>query len=180
MLWIANALLLYAAAIDIKKQNIPNAVCLLLIILGLWKNLSVSFEGVYISLIGLLIGLVPMLILRSFSGIGAGDVKLMAAIGSMVGTPLIWSVFYYSFLLSGLVAFVLIFLKRLLVKQVPQYAKEMDSFVIWGGENTRLKKLIKLEKIPMAPGMAIATFYVLLPDLLKDLENVGVLNYVCK
>ena len=74
-----SALLIYATATDIKKREIDNSVCVLILIVSLIAN-NGSFWGL------LLTGL-PFFIpayLKSGS-IGGGDIKLLGACGAVLG-----------------------------------------------------------------------------------------------
>lgn len=69
---------------DIKKRIIPNVLAVLMACLGvLYSSL---YDTWYNSLIGMIIPALPMLLLRVRQGrIGAGDIKLISAIGAWVG-----------------------------------------------------------------------------------------------
>jgi prepilin peptidase CpaA len=102
-----------AAGYDLRSRRIPNWVSLAGWILGLGLN-AVLFRwvGLRLALLGtgmaLLIYL-PMLLIR---GVGAGDVKLMAAIGAILG-PNDWiAVFILSAVTGGAVGLVLIVFHR--------------------------------------------------------------------
>ncbi|MBP1920795.1 A24 family peptidase [Youngiibacter multivorans] len=93
-------LLLYAAKFDITERKIPNKVTIpafTLGIIGSWLNSG--FSGVQFSLMGFLVGLAVFFIPFLLGGMGAGDVKLMAAVGSLLG----WKLTVYSALLTALV-----------------------------------------------------------------------------
>jgi prepilin peptidase CpaA len=101
----------YAAVIDIRHRKIPNRLCAAIALFGLVGNsLLADGNGLQASLGGLSIGFITMLFLYRLTGLGAGDVKLMAATGSVVGIKPILIIFYHTFLLSGLfAAFFLLF-----------------------------------------------------------------------
>ncbi|MBL1263671.1 A24 family peptidase [Methylomicrobium sp. RS1] len=99
------AMLTYAAAVDIYQRRIPNGLCAAITLMGIGSNVFLaSGIGFYASLLGLSVGFIVMFLLHALTGLGAGDVKLMAATGSVVGIKPILIIFYHTFLLSGLFA----------------------------------------------------------------------------
>ena len=72
------ALLLAASIFDIKKRIIPDAICLFIALTGL-----IGFEPV--KLFGILAALPLLLAALLWSGMGGGDIKLMAASGIVLG-----------------------------------------------------------------------------------------------
>ena len=115
-------LLLMSAVIDTSTKKIPNPIVLTIIIIGLCFN-SLTFEGIGLwgSIIGFSVGLIIMLPSYSFAGMGAGDVKLMAAIGSVVGFDKILNVVLYSYLIIFVMSLLFIILKGDLTKLLVRY-----------------------------------------------------------
>ena len=98
-----------AAIYDLRSRRIPNWISLSGAILGLSLNASLAgWFGLRAALLGAgfaLLVYVPLYMLR---GMGAGDVKLMAAMGSLVG-PANWIyLFMLTAITGGLVALVVI------------------------------------------------------------------------
>ena len=61
-------------------------------------------EGLKDSGLGLAVGFLPMFLFFLAGGMGGGDVKLMAAIGAIMGYPFILSALIYSALTGGVIA----------------------------------------------------------------------------
>lgn len=84
-------LLVLAAGTDLRSRRIPNWLTLALVVSGIAQSftpLAVATPGQ--SLIGLLVGFALPLMLYALGGLGAGDVKLLAGVGTWVGAwPLI-------------------------------------------------------------------------------------------
>ena len=79
-------LLITAASFDVKKNKIPNFITFPLIIVGLILNIIMNgFGGLTFSLTGFAFGLAIFFIPFALGLMGAGDVKLMAAIGALMG-----------------------------------------------------------------------------------------------
>lgn len=94
-----------AALYDIRFRRIPNWLVLTGVILGLGLNTYLfKWGGLRLSLLGLGLAMLIYFPLYLLRGMGAGDVKLMAAIGSIAG-PANWlGIFIITGLLGGIVA----------------------------------------------------------------------------
>jgi prepilin peptidase CpaA len=104
---------LSAGLYDLRTRKIPNWLNLSGLILGLGLNaLLLHGQGIVIALLGLGLSLLIYIPLYLVRGMGAGDVKLMAAVGSIAG-PHNWLViFIVTALLGGVVALIFVFFKR--------------------------------------------------------------------
>jgi len=90
---------------DVRYRRIPNPFVLATFISGLAMNVILGgFPGVAASLGGCLLGFVLMFMLHIFGAMGAGDVKLFAAIGAVTGAHLILPTFVVVILIGGLLA----------------------------------------------------------------------------
>ncbi|MBK0394003.1 A24 family peptidase [Ramlibacter algicola] len=82
------ALLVAAAVIDVRTMRIPNWLTVSGMVCGLLVSASIApriTQGVGDSVVGALVGLVLLLPLWLVRVLGAGDVKLMAAVGAFLG-----------------------------------------------------------------------------------------------
>ncbi|MFN2533396.1 MAG: prepilin peptidase [Pyrinomonadaceae bacterium] len=92
---------------DVRYRRIPNAFVLGTLVCGL--SLSVVFaglDGVLNSLGGCALAFTLMFMLHVFGAMGAGDVKLFAAIGSLMGAHLVLPTFLIVVMTGGLLALV--------------------------------------------------------------------------
>jgi prepilin peptidase CpaA len=93
---------------DVRYRRIPNAYVLATLISGLSVNIIFGgLQGAMASLGGCLLAFTLMFILHVFGAMGAGDVKLFAAIGAVTGAQLVLPTFVVVVLTGGLLAFVL-------------------------------------------------------------------------
>jgi prepilin peptidase CpaA len=98
-----------AAVYDVRFRRIPNWLVLSALVLGIGLNTFLfEWSGLRFSLKGLGLGLVVYFPLYLLRGMGAGDVKLMAAIGSIVGAANWFGIFLITALLGGLLAIILL------------------------------------------------------------------------
>ena len=93
---------------DVRYRRIPNAFVLATLASGLIVNtIYGGLNGVLASLGGCAIAFILMFILHVFGAMGAGDVKLFAAVGSLVGTQLVLPTFLVVILTGGALALLL-------------------------------------------------------------------------
>ncbi len=144
----ALALLLLAASVcDLKTRRIPNGLAAAGLLAGL---LGHAFWGGLPGLLGSLAGIaaaLPLLLLYAVHAFGAGDVKLLMAVGALMGPGfLLWTLLGAIFA-AGLLALV---------------------SVIRRGKLT-LPPLSKTRRMPFAPAVALgaAFAFVHLHSLLK-------------
>ena len=107
------AVLLVAAIYDLRFRRIPNWLNLSGVILGVAVNtLLFARNGFLAAVLGITFSLLVYVPLYLIRGMGAGDVKLMAAVGAIAG-PWNWlGIFVATALLGGLVALVFVACKR--------------------------------------------------------------------
>ncbi len=101
-------LLLLAAVIsyyDVRYRRIPNVLVLAVLTSGLAINAFMNgWRGVLVSLGGCLFAFGLMLLLHVFGALGAGDVKLFAAIGAVIGSNLVLPTFLVVLITGGALA----------------------------------------------------------------------------
>ena len=96
-----------AAAIDLRTRRVPNPLTASLMASGLvFAAAGISGLSVGASLLGCMLGLALMLPGHLFGATGAGDVKLFAAAGALIGPAPIVTAFFYTALAGGLLALV--------------------------------------------------------------------------
>lgn len=94
---------------DVKKRKIPNKITFTGIIVGLIINLITGgWMGLLLSIGGMFAGLAVFFFPFVMGGMGAGDVKLMGAIGALMGWKFSLLTALYSALVGG--AMVIVFL----------------------------------------------------------------------
>ena len=82
----ALVVLVAGAATDLRTRRIPNALTFGGALAGLVANLlAYQLDGIRWSLIGWLVGVLLLAIPFALRGTGAGDVKLLAAVGAWAG-----------------------------------------------------------------------------------------------
>jgi prepilin peptidase CpaA len=90
---------------DVRYRRIPNPLVLIALVAGLSINTVFGgLHGLTSSLLGLGLGFVPMLLLHIFGAMGAGDVKLFGAVGTILGASLMPMTLIMVAMLGGVLA----------------------------------------------------------------------------
>jgi prepilin peptidase CpaA len=93
---------LIAAVTDVWQFRVHNLLTLPLLVSGfIYQSVTQGTAGLAGSLCGFLFGFGALIVLYMIGGMGAGDVKFMAAIGAWLGMPLTLYVFLASSLAAG-------------------------------------------------------------------------------
>jgi len=99
-------LLITAAYFDAREKRIPNALTFPVMLAGLILNIIMnSLTGVMVSFCGFFIGFAVFFIPFALGLMGGGDVKLMAAIGALMG----WKFTVLSTLFSAIAGIIVVF-----------------------------------------------------------------------
>ena len=94
---------------DVRYRRIPNSFVLATLIAGLILNFAIGgVRGGISALGGCVFAFILMFMLHVFGAMGAGDVKLFAAIGSILGAHLVLPYFVVVVLIGGLIGLVLV------------------------------------------------------------------------
>ena len=105
---LLSLIVIPAAALDIKTRRIPNWLSFSGLLLGVILNTFLGeWNGLWFSLKGLGLAFAIYFVLHLLRGMGAGDVKLMAAVGSVAG-PGGWIWIFILTCLTGAVAGLLV------------------------------------------------------------------------
>lgn len=101
-LWVVGAFVLVAAALDIWRFRIPNALTIPALLAGLaYHLLHGGWSDAGASLAGAIFGVACLVALYAIGVMGAGDLKLLAAVGAWLGLPATFCVFVIAALAAG-------------------------------------------------------------------------------
>lgn len=164
-LWLAIGTAAIALYYDVTHFRIPNWLSLCALLAGvIWNSFVAGSDGFIASLSGMLIGFIPMLVLYWCKGVGAGDVKLFAALGAVLGVSTIIQLMVLSFVLGGLISLLLLGYQTLLklTKRKHFYSNAL-LVEVPSNERLMLLGLFKLHQFPfmlaVAPAMAIVWLF---------------------
>ena len=101
--------LVVASITDVREGRIPNWLTGSLAVFGIGVNsLEYGWDGFLFSLGGLIMGLVCLIFFYLKGGMGAGDVKLLGAIGTILGPGQVVFAFAFAAMLGGLYSLALL------------------------------------------------------------------------
>jgi len=108
------AILLSLAVIsDVKSGKVRNKLNYSFIAAGIITNLAIGGRsGLIFSLWGIILPLMCLLVLFLLRMLGAGDIKLLCALGSIMGAEFAGSVMLYSFAAGGIAAAAAMMLRK--------------------------------------------------------------------
>lgn len=106
-------LLTLAIASDARTYKISNKIILLFLVVGFLTNFYLTgISGIVLSFYGAIIPVLLLFILYVLKMLGAGDIKLFSAIGSIMGLEFILFTISYSFVCGGIIALFLIIIRK--------------------------------------------------------------------
>lgn len=116
---ILSTVLLISFVTDIKERKILNIVTFPAILFGLiYHSILNGMSGIAYSGLGFLLGFGLLLVPFLLGGMGAGDVKLMAAIGALTGMNFTLQAFVFIALIGGGISILLIIKQKGLINSV--------------------------------------------------------------
>jgi prepilin peptidase CpaA len=157
---MASLFLLLICTTDTLYAKIPNLFIVALTLCGF--GLHVWLEGVaglWTALLGLLVGFILLLIPYLLGGMGAGDVKALAALGALLGAGTILQVALYMSLAGGLMSVLHYMCNRNLLAQCRAGLNNLTVFLY-----TRDIKILKPDsnseslRFPYAAAIAFGFF----------------------
>lgn len=126
LIWIMILVMIIVAThFDIKSGKIPNSFNLTFGIIGITTAIWLAGEkGLLNSLAGIVIPVIILMPLFTLRVIGAGDIKLISAVGAFLGTK-VCLVVIYSFLSCGVYGL------GLMIVRLIRGVKERERIKVW-------------------------------------------------
>ncbi len=94
-----------AAFWDLRSKRIPNWLTFPAIALGIILNTALSgAAGLWAGILGAVVGTALLIVPFAMGGMGAGDVKMLAAVGAIGGPQMVFHSFIYGAIAGGLIA----------------------------------------------------------------------------
>jgi prepilin peptidase CpaA len=142
-----------SAIVDLWSRRVPNKLTLAVAALGLTlAALGLSGHSLLAALGGLVVGLLLMLPGHVIGATGAGDVKLLAAIGTLLGPSGILVAFLYTAIAGGVLALIVAVRRRVLRESVERTAALVRT---GGGNVAAIEDRSKNNRFAYAPAIAI-------------------------
>src|SRR5437016_4035299 len=105
-------LVIAASVYDVRYRRIPNWLTASGVVAGIALNSFLfGFSGTLHSLLGFFVAFAFYVTLYALRAMGAGDVKLMAAVGSIVGWENWFGIFILTAVIGGIISLVMVAVK---------------------------------------------------------------------
>lgn len=142
---------------DLRTRKIPNYLTFGAALVGLAFNLTVSgWAGLKDGLLGLLLGFCFLVIPYMMGGMGAGDVKALAALGAWLGPKQTLYLFCYMAIAGGLMSIAVLIWKGILLQKIRQWGTFLLNIVLCQGDGIREVCTSTQETKGIPYGVAIA------------------------
>ena len=143
---------LAATVIDLRTRRIPNGLTAAMTGVGIaMASTGASHISVGGSFLGYVLGLALMLPGYRFGATGAGDVKLMAAVGAIVGPALVVTAFFCTALAGGALAVIVAVRRRRLAATLTGTGR------LIGGDGHQIKTAGAASRFAYGPAIAIGS-----------------------
>lgn len=110
---VLAGVVIIAVVFDLRVRRIPNPLIITALLFAFSYHIYYSgSSGFIFSLKGFSLGLLLLLLPFLMNGMGAGDVKLLAAIGAIKGPVFVFNTFLWMALWGGMIAVVILLYKR--------------------------------------------------------------------
>jgi prepilin peptidase CpaA len=161
-----------AAVTDYRVRRIPNWLTLPSMLSGLVLNgVFLGWSGLLLSLKGLGLGFLLLFLWYLLGGMGAGDVKLLSAVGAILGPRLVFFAFIWTAIVGGVIAVTVMICKRSVMQTFRNLWILIQTWVIAGSHREanitiRNQSLIKLPYgVAIAFGTGLAVWLQWIPGL---------------
>jgi prepilin peptidase CpaA len=131
ILVILTTILIIAVVNDLRFQKIPNILTFPAMVVAIaynsWFN---GLEGFLFSIEGIGLGMAVFIAFHLFGGMGAGDVKLMGAVGGFLGPKGVFIAFLFTALTGGIYSMVILAFRGYLRGTLERYVTMFKSCIL--------------------------------------------------
>ena len=129
--YILFVLIAVAFYTDVRYKKLPNWLTASAMLVGVVYHLIASgVDGLVFSFLGLLVGGGIFLVLYLFKVIGAGDVKLFAAIGAIIGINIVLYIMMYSVIYAAVLAIIILLITKTFISKLFIGLSEMIGSIL--------------------------------------------------
>lgn len=140
-----------AVFMDLTRKKIPNRLILVGYSFGLAVHIRIcGIAGPVIFLAGILLPLLLLWVLYYFRMVGAGDIKLLSALGGLLGPTDGFFCILYSFLIAGCISAILIVHRRILRHRLNYFIAYFREYSTTGAWKPYLDKAEKSSHLSLS------------------------------
>ncbi len=156
--FLLAVLLITATITDVRDRKIPNWLTFSAAIAAIARHaMNSGIEGLLFSIIGLFAGMSVFLIIYILGGMGAGDVKLMGAVGAVLGPYGVLYALFCTAVVGGIYAIFVFASNRDYLKRVlSQWMTSLNLYIETGHILRPLPIDMQIKKPVLHYGLAIA------------------------
>ncbi|MGB7061065.1 MAG: prepilin peptidase [Candidatus Zixiibacteriota bacterium] len=148
---------------DLRWRKIPNCLTLPAIALGFVLNfVGNSWNGLIFAFFGLLLGMGLLMLPYLLGGMGGGDVKLMGALGALLGSHAVLNVFLYTSLVGGMIAIAVAVANRSLIEMLKRIVLFLKCVFLFQAPATGAAVFKKSPSMPYGVAMGAGTLLYLI------------------
>jgi prepilin peptidase CpaA len=131
LLLFLSIVLIIGATTDVLFHRIPNWLTFPTITIGvLYHTAAKGLEGFLFSLEGIALGIACFVIPYLMGGMGAGDAKLMGAVGGLMGPAGTFIAFLFTAIIGGIYALGLLAFHKHLKETAKRYGTILKTFLL--------------------------------------------------
>ncbi|MBI4682837.1 MAG: prepilin peptidase [Nitrospirae bacterium] len=133
VLTLLAALLLIAIINDLRFRKVPNILTYPAMVTAIAYNSSLSgLEGLLFSVEGIGLGIGVLILFYFAGGMGAGDVKLLGAVGGFLGPQGVFIAFLFIAIIGGIHALTVLTFKGYVKEALKRYYLMLKAFILTG------------------------------------------------
>lgn len=139
-------ILILSVVLDLTTNKIPNMLTFPVMLLGLISyTYTGGLLGFWFSFSGLLVGIAIFIIPFILGGMGGGDVKLLGAIGALMGAKFVLIAALYTAIAGGVIALIILLYKgrllQILKKGLVKIAKPISNSLALAFKSTWFERM---------------------------------------
>jgi prepilin peptidase CpaA len=129
---LSGGLLAVAFATDIVKQKIPNRLTVAGLVAGILLHvITEGVTGAGFAFMGAVLGFAPLVLLYWIHAVGAGDVKLFAALGALTGADFVLQSIMYSLVYAAFISCLILLWRWEWKERGAVIARVLLLFFLW-------------------------------------------------
>ena len=152
-----TGVLVVAVIQDLRYQRIPNLLTYPAMAVALaYHFITHGLNGALFSAGGLALGIAILIVPYLMGGMGAGDAKLMGAVGAVVGSKGVFVAFLFTAIAGGVYALIVLFMNRQYAKGFIARHATTAKTLVFTGQFIPISDKAEKKKPKLCYGVAIA------------------------